>query len=605
MRLDDLLQTLGKAYSGARAKADTARLYRYSRHITNPKYEESVAWCCERMRTLGFDDVEQLRFPTDGKKMYGNCKSPPFWNVERAWLKLKIGGRWHTVANHARVPTSVFPYSAPTDGVVHTRVVEAGATAVAGKLVFCDKLKEPPFALARRGVLGVATDFSPNWPGVRGPKGFQDGHRWENAYLLEDEAGLAGFSLSRRQGRMVRQALKRQGSIECKYVVQGARGAGHLHCATGCLRGAEKPDEEVVVVAHLYEPGANDNCSGVAGAIEALRAIREQVAQGELAPPKRTIRVVFTFEIVGFLAYFEHRRARSRTYVGGVNPDMIGQDQEKCRSVLHVYHTPDAVSSFVDPLLMHCVREMAGAALAYRPRRFIVNDNIVSDPAIGVPCPALIHLRDRFYHSNEDTPDKVSARTLQRVGGAMAVYLYAVAAMDEDLAWDTARLVVTAALRRLEEEAGGDRDRLEHALACELHRLETLEQVAGAPLTKARARVCAAAQRLRPGTKKRAVRVSSRLEKRARSLVPVRTVFAPLAIDHIPPEQRAHAPFNPTWSTKLNLAAFWSDGRRTVWDIHQRQRHEAKVPLGLEELVEFFLFLEQHKLIKLRRVKAR
>ncbi len=601
MTLESILNTVLKAYSGTQAKADVARLYRYSRHITNAQYEASAAWCCERMRTLGFDNVELLKFPSDGKILYGNWKTSPCWNVDEAWLKLKLNGRWQSVANHVRIPTSVFPYSAPTNEEVRTQLVYAKDRDVTGKLVFSETLHEKPAVLARHGALGVATDFSPNWPGVRGPRNFQDGHRWENAYLLEDRAGLAGFSLSRRQGKAIRRELDRHGAVECRYLIRGTRGPGHLHCATGCLRGVEKPDEEVVIVAHLYEPGANDNCSGVAGAIEALRAIKALIDRGVLSPPERTIRVVFTFEIVGFLAYFQHARAQGKTYVAGVNPDMIGQDQKKCRSVLHVYHTPDAVSSFTDPLLMRFVGKAARGKLKFKPKTFIVNDNIVSDPAIGAPCPALIHLRDRFYHSNEDTPDKVSARTLKLVGGAMAAYVYVAAAMNPNLARETARLCVSAATRRLKLEAKGDRDRLGHLLECELTRLNGLEQLTGTCLAGAQEQVRAVARQIKTKKAASSERVSRALAQRARTLIPVRTVAGTCALGHLSPEQRAKAPFNPTWSPKLNLPVFWSDGRRSLWDIHQRQRHESPKPLSLKQLVDYFVFLDRHKLIRLRK----
>lgn len=601
MALESILTTVLKAYSGGQAKADVARLYRYSRHITNAQYEASAAWCCERMRALELDDVELLKFPSDGKILYGSWKSSPCWNVDEAWLKLKLNGRWQTVARHARIPTSVFPYSAPTNKEVRTQLVSAQASDTTGKLVFAEALSETPEALARRGALGVATDYSPNWPRVRGPRDFQDGHRWENSYLLEDQAGLAGFSLSRRQGKVIRRELDRQGAVECRFLVRGTRGAGHLHCATGCLRGVGKPDEEVVVVAHLYEPGANDNCSGVAGAIEALRAIKALTDRGVLAPPERTIRVVFTFEIVGFLAYFQRARTLGKTYVAGVNPDMIGQDQKKCRSVLHVYHAPDAVSSFADPLLMHFIGKTARGKLKTKPKGFIVNDNIISDPAIGAPCPALIHLRDRYYHSNEDTPDKVSARTLKLVGGAMAAYAYVAAAMDPNLARETARLCVSAATRRLRQESHGDRDRLNHFLECELSRLNGLEQLAGIGLADAQERVRAVARKIKTKKAASSERVSRALAQRARALIPVRTVAGTFALGHLSPEQRAKAPFNPTWSPKLNLPVFWSNGQRSLWDIYQRQRHESPKPLSLKQLVDYFVFLEGHKLIRLRK----
>jgi aminopeptidase YwaD len=603
MNLDAIVKLASQAYSGDSAKADVAILTRFSRRITNPQYERSVAWCAQRMRNLHFDEVETLAFPSDGRRFYGGWKSPPVWNVTQARLRLKLDGRWHTLANYARIPTSVFPYSAPTSGEIRTRLVPVGTPQSRGALVFSEALREPPRTLADQGALGVVSDFSPNWSGVREPRDFQDGHRWENAYLLEDTAGLVGFSLSRRQGARVRRALQRHGAIEAAFAVAGSRGPGHLLCATGVLRGTEKPDEEVVVVAHLYEPGANDNNSGVAGAIEALRTIRRLVAQGDLPPPQRTIRVVFTFEIVGFLAYFEAVRNRNKTYVAGVNPDMIGQNQKLCRSTLHVYRAPDAVASFADPLLRHCVAKIVGSRLAVQPMGFIVNDNIVGDPTVGPPCPALIHLRDRYYHSNEDTPDKVSALTLKLVGGAMTAYLYAAAALDGDLAREIAVLCADEGERSL-RRPDSPPSRIRYRLSCELARLARLETLTGLRCaaqrrrlrTVARAQIAATPAAVPPPE-----RLPRPLAQRARALVPVRTLAGPLTLQHIPPASRGRAPFDPTWSPQLLLPLFWCDGRRTLLDVYRCQLHETDRPLSLAKLLEYFDFLEKEKFVRLRK----
>lgn len=596
-----------RAYDSDRAHALVTQINRHDRGITNPHYERGARTCWRTMRALGFDDVELLSFPIDGQRLYGNWKTPRHWTVRRARLQLKINGQWQTYADHQKIPTSLYTYSAPTAGEVHVRLVAWDAPDTAGNLVFSGDGQADLSGLRQRRARGVVSDFAPNWAGVRTDRDFRDGHRWDNSFLLEDEDGLVGFSLSRNQGAVVRRELAAHGNVECRYRVDGRLGAGEILCVTGCLKGAIKPEEEVVVVAHLYEPGANDNGSGVAGSIEALRTLQALVREGRLAPPVRTIRVVFTLEIIGFLAYFSRATTPGTRYVAGVNPDMIGEDHRKCRSVLHIYQTPDAAISFADPLLIEMVRRTAAPSFRHDLKGFIVNDNIVSDPAIGIPCPALIHLRDRFYHSNEDTPANVSPRTLKTVGGAMAAYLYAVAALDRNTAREVAALCVGHARDRLKRTVAArgalTQGMAAYVVAREQERIRSIERLTGADLTAARARIAKLTQMAKPAADPRE-RPPAAAVREARQWIPVRTVIGPMTFQHLPIDVRKTRPFHPMWSSPLAQTLFWADGKRTLWDIHQQCRWELAKPLSLPDLVAFFKLLAREKLIRLRRAQV-
>jgi hypothetical protein len=326
------------------------------------------------------------------------------------------------------------------------------------------------------------------------------------------------------------------------------------------------------------------------------------VRRGRLAPPARTLRVVFTMEIIGFLAYFGRTRPGVR-YIAGVNPDMIGEDQRRCRSMLHVYEAPDSAATFADPLLIAMLRRTASPSFKHGVKGFLVNDNIVSDPAIGVPCPALIHLRDRFYHSNEDTMANVSSRTLKTVGGSMAAYLYAAASLDRELAPDVAALCVGHATERLRLTA--KRGALTRRMAAyiverEQARVRSIEALTGVDLSRARRRIAALAQRTKaaPAKPERWPRATVR---EARKWVPARTVIGPMTFQHMPIQKRNAQKFAPNWSPRMNLPVFWVNGHRTLLEIYEKCREELAVPLALPDLVEYFKLLAREKLIRLRK----
>jgi len=70
----------------------------------------------------------------------------------------------------------------------------------------------------------------------------------------------------------------------------------------------------------------------------------------------------------------------------------------------------------------------------------------------GVPSLLNWHFTDRYYHTNQDRLDKVSASEMQNVGIAVATTAWVLAAADEQDALAVADLVADAAGQRLELE---------------------------------------------------------------------------------------------------------------------------------------------------------
>jgi hypothetical protein len=77
------------------------------------------------------------------------------------------------------------------------------------------------------------------------------------------------------------------------------------------VRGATRPDERFVFSAHVQEPGANDNASGVGAQTEMARVAAELVHAG-LIDPKRTITFLWGLEIRSTERYITQDVARAR-----------------------------------------------------------------------------------------------------------------------------------------------------------------------------------------------------------------------------------------------------------------------------------------------------
>ena len=178
-------------------------------------------------------------------------------------------------------------------------------------------------------------------------------------------------------------------------------------------------EEEVLLLGHIYEQGANDNASGAGAGLEVFRTLKRLIDSGTLPRPRRSMRILLGFECCGLMGYVvESPEVMERT-VAAINPDMVGEDVERCGTSFGLHLNPGAAPSCVDALAVRLFEDLVAARdplFRWREQSYGICDSFVADPSIGVPSVSIIGLPDRFYHSSLDTPDKVSAQTLDQTG---------------------------------------------------------------------------------------------------------------------------------------------------------------------------------------------
>src|SRR5699024_10850671 len=86
-----------------------------------------------------------------------------------------------------------------------------------------------------------------------------------------------------------------------------------------------KSEETILICAHLCHPhaSANDNASGVSGAMETMIALHDAIAKGKLAPLEKQVKMILVPEFTGTFHYLYDGRKWER-YVAAINMDMIG-----------------------------------------------------------------------------------------------------------------------------------------------------------------------------------------------------------------------------------------------------------------------------------------
>lgn len=438
-------------FNGHKALLQAAEQNRLERFFTFPNFAASADRCGQELRAAGLSEVAVESFPADGTTGWYGWKSMKAWDVTAARL-------WMTcpsptlLCDWSVVPESLVMYSGPCD--VEGELAEWDGEEnvdLAGKIPFTRHRINDVFPqLRRQGVRGIVSDFLGTLPGVRDPFDLPDAVRWENSALRPGAGQYWGFMLSPRQGDWLRSLL-RQGPVRVRAQIISRTYDGEFHSATGMIPGAEYPDQEILFVSHLYEPGANDNASGVGIGLELARSLNAAIREGTLPRPRRSIRFLFNWEGYGLYAWLHKHADRTANLLGGLNIDEVGVDQEQGASVLHLFMPPAANPSCTGHLLAYLCGELLSPGIRWKAvadRAEIINDTISSDPNLDIPLPCLIQYPSRNYHSSADRLATLSAAVMERIGLVSGTHLYFLAACAGKAARWLAQVVAGANLEQ-------------------------------------------------------------------------------------------------------------------------------------------------------------
>ncbi|HYQ81306.1 MAG TPA: M20/M25/M40 family metallo-hydrolase, partial [Anaeromyxobacteraceae bacterium] len=196
------------------------------------------------------------------------------------------------------------------------------------------------------------------------------------------------------------------------------------------IRGREKPDEVVLLAAHLDSwdlgTGAVDDGAGVAMVMDAMRLVA-----GLSRPPRRTLRAVLTMNeengLDGALAYAERHRDELPRHVAAIEADS-GAGRPTGVRVTAGPGGLAAVEGLVRPLAALGAARVSegGGGADVSPLHYQ-----------RVPVLSVEQDTSRYFdwhHSAADTLDKVSRRDLAEATAALAFLAWALAEAPEPLA---------------------------------------------------------------------------------------------------------------------------------------------------------------------------
>jgi hypothetical protein len=417
MMLTETVHRLAAAVDPDGASATVLELTRHDRYQASQGIEAAadfVAGCAE---AAGLRDVTVHRWRVDGSQRWWTFRSPAPWTPRFAWLA--IDG--HRVVEYPRDSCSLATYSAPTSGAgVRAPLVIAGDGRpwAAAIVVFADgRAVSPDVAdqLRDEGALGAV--LSPGW--ATAPA--QAIQRVE----LPSWADLFAFSVP--PAAMSAIVQRSVGGTAWADVHVAVDRQGQMPVVTGLLPGDAPGD--VVVHAHLCHPrpSANDNASGVAGALEMARVLDD-------GPRRRPVRFLWGPEFVGTAAYLHDVVVpHGAPPAAVINLDMIGEDLARCGGGLNVERGPVGCSGIVAALVEVCLANLPAAFSAYSGAEtappvpwlgvpFVgASDHLLfADRPCGSPVASLSHHPDPFRHSSLDTLEVVDPARLAAVAAGAA-----------------------------------------------------------------------------------------------------------------------------------------------------------------------------------------
>lgn len=481
--INSYFQQVRGLYSGERARATVAYVEQFWRVVGNRGFQRSIERVAAILDSAGYVPEEQA-LPGD-RLTYRIERRPlrqPTWEPISA--SLRIVGQDTALLDFAtnRNMVSINSFSTPPEGldallvdVGRGQAADFAGKDVAGRIVYGRASAGALFreAVQKRGAAGVLAYAMPAYTApATHPHSIQFGS-------IPYDAEQHSWALRLSYG--AREALDRAlaaGPVRVRVRIQARSYPSEELTLVADARGSVRPAERFVFSAHVQEPGANDNASGVGALAEIARVTASLVQRGD-APLRRTITFLWGDEIASTRRYLQDDSARTRGVRWGLSLDMVGEDTRKTGGTFLIekmpdpsavwtrgddHHTewggrplsPDRIVPhyFNDVALDRCREQAADADWVVRTNPFEGGSDHVPFLTAGKPGLLFWHFTDVYYHTDGDRLDKVSPATLRNAGVCALVTALTLASADEQTTrFLVARLEDTARRRLATETA--------------------------------------------------------------------------------------------------------------------------------------------------------
>ncbi len=458
---------------------------RFWRIAGNPGFNASIDHIRDRLQADGLSPrVDE--FPRRGRG----------WDYDEGTVSFADSGEVLLSRDRDRVSLCINSFSTPDDGI-EVPLVDVGNGAapadyegkdVKGAVVLgsADAGRLWQQAVKTRGAAGVISTSIAPYIRPEDPRAFSspdqhDVFQWGSVpYDATLEA--FGFKASWRVASRMRERLA-AGPVRVKVRVRSTFYDGPNRSLVAEIPGTSRPGERIVMVAHVQEPGANDDGSGCGTLYALASALAKAIASGDLPRPGRTLTFIWADEVAGSRQWLSSHPDQAKGVQYMFAMDMTGEDTAKTGGTFLIEKQPDPSAVWPRPSDPHtawgasdvkaeslkgsllndlhlamCLRRAKDTGWIVRTNPYEGGSDHTAFGEAGIPSLLNWHFTDRYYHTNLDRPDKTSAAEMINVGSAVATSAWFLASASEQDAASVVDLIGASADARLtlERNQGAD-----------------------------------------------------------------------------------------------------------------------------------------------------
>ncbi|SMG44134.1 M28 family peptidase [Arenibacter troitsensis] len=475
---DDYLDILKDNLSGEQAYETTAFIEQFWRVVGNEGFNKSIHKVAESLKAAGY--VLEENASNADRFTYRLEKRPllhPTWEIVDASISL-VGENTPLVSfssnrNMVYINSISTPKNGTTAEVIYVEDIdELQRISVKGKIIFTetnatDIYKE---GVLKKGALGIITYDNPDYlkPDV-------NVNSIQFRSLTFDPKNTWGIALSYNAKERLKAALAK-GPVYAKVNISSKVYPSEELTLVANIKGSEIPVERLVFSAHVQEPGANDNASGVGVQLEMATVAAKLISNGSI-DVQRTMTFIWGDEIISTKRYLQENEKRTKGIKWGLSLDMVGENTAITGGTFLIEKMPDPSAIWTRGKDKHT--DWGGNPLTLKDMKpHYLNDYMIHNflkqgkvahwevntnpyeggsdhtPFLDNNIPGLLfwHFTDQFYHTDGDRLDKVSQETLKNVGIASLASALTLINGDSYTAMDIVKIVRDAATNRLSEE---------------------------------------------------------------------------------------------------------------------------------------------------------
>ncbi len=414
-----------EAFSSQDVLGYIGEISKFHRIQGSKELPEAAEYIKEELRIWGIN-AEVLEEVYDGERYYITLKSPIAWDLIHG--EVEIEGKKTTTAVS---PLLVMAHS--PRGEAEAEIIYVGSEKdwerVDGKIALVDREWKEAYEKANKsGAVGF----------IAFREGTGKALPYIGLFLTKRDlrwAKIPAVTISEETAKKVIRKLRDGESVKAKIKVEAEIRDRQilpiLYAEVG------KPPF-ILFSAHLChpKPGANDNASGSAMLIELAKILNRLYDE--------SFRFGFAFlwipEHFGTQAFIEKYADLSKYYTV-INLDMVGGSEDRGGSTIMIVRTPLSHFSTVSGLIEYYIKEANSREkgfgmeplplLKVKSYPYLMGSDHDIFNFFGIPAVMPITWPDRFYHSSEDSIEKISKVSLEIIGKAVLATALALAKAEK------------------------------------------------------------------------------------------------------------------------------------------------------------------------------